>query len=104
MPASIGLRTREIGVRRALGASDAMATRMLLVQGARQLGVGTLIAAPVLLVIGVAAASLFPLGAGVTAAAGVLVSAAIVAVVLAATWLPTRRVLRVPLRDAIWKE
>ena len=53
---------------------------------------------------GVAAASLFPLGAGVTAAAGVLVSAAIVGVVLAATWLPTRRVLRVPLRDAIWKE
>lgn len=104
MSASIGQRTREIGVRRALGASEAMATRMLLAQGARQLGVGTLIAAPVLLVMGVAAASLFPLGAGVTAAAGVLVSAAIVGVVLAATWLPTRRVLRVPLRDAIWKE
>jgi putative ABC transport system permease protein len=104
MSASIGLRTREIGVRRALGASEGMATRMLLTQGARQLGVGTLIAAPVLLVIGVAAASLFPLGASVTAAAGVFVSIAIVAVVLAATWLPTRRVLRVPLRDAIWKE
>ncbi len=103
MSASIGLRTREIGVRRALGASEGMATRMLLTQGARQLGVGTLIAAPVLVVIGVAAASLFPLGAAVTAAAGVFVSIAIVAVVLAATWLPTRRVLRVPLRDAIWK-
>ena len=67
MSASIGLRTREIGVRRALGASEGMATRMLLTQGARQLGVGTLIAAPVLVVIGVAAASLFPLGAAVTA-------------------------------------
>lgn len=104
MSESIGLRTREIGVRRALGASEGVATRMLLIQGAHQLGVGTLIAAPVLLVIGVAAASLFPIGAGVTATAGVLVSAAIVAVVLAATWIPTRRVLRVPLRDAIWKE
>ena len=48
MSRSIGLRTREIGVRRALGASDAMATRMLLRQGARQLGVGTLVAAPIL--------------------------------------------------------
>ena len=104
MSESIGLRTREIGVRRALGATEAMATRLLLTQGARQLGVGTLIAAPVLVLIGVAAARLLPLGAGLTAVAGVLVSAAIIAVVLAATWLPTRRVLRVPLRDAIWKE
>ena len=104
MSASIGLRTREIGVRRALGATEAMATRMLLTQGARQLGVGTLIAAPVLLAIGVAATQLFPLGGALTAAAGVLVSAAIVAMVLATTWLPTRRVLSVPLRDAIWKE
>jgi predicted permease len=104
MSASIGLRTREIGVRRALGASEAMAARMLLTQAARQLGVGTLIAAPVLLAIGVAATRLLPLGGALTAAAGVLVSAAIVAMVLATTWLPTRRVLSVPLRDAIWKD
>jgi ABC-type antimicrobial peptide transport system permease subunit len=104
MSASIGLRTREIGVRRALGATEVMATRMLLTQGARQLGVGTLIAAPALLAIGVAATRLFPVGGALTAAAGVLVSTAIVAMVLATTWLPTRRVLSVPLRDAIWKE
>jgi predicted permease len=104
MSASIGLRTREIGVRRALGASDAVATWLLLTQGARQLGVGTLIAAPVLVAIGVTATRLLPLGGVLTALAGVAVSAAIVGVVLAATWLPTRRVLRVPLRDAIWKE
>ena len=104
MSASIGLRTREIGVRRALGASEAMATRMLLTQGARQLGVGTLIAAPVLVVIGVAAAQ--PASRSALRSRrrpASLVSVAIVAVVLAATWLPTRRVLRVPLRDAIWK-
>jgi len=39
-----------------------------------------------------------------TATMGVLVSAAIVAVVLGATWLPTRKVLRVALRDALWRE
>ena len=104
MSESIGLRTREIGLRRALGASEAMATRMLLAQGARQLGIGTLIAAPVLVVIGVAASQLFPLDGTLTAGAGVTVSAAIVGVVLAATWVPTRRVLQVPLRDAIWRE
>jgi putative ABC transport system permease protein len=104
MSRSIGLRTREIGVRRALGASDAMATRMLLAQGARQLGVGTLVAAPILVVVGAASTHFLPLGAMLTATAGVLVSASIIAVVLAATWLPTRKVLRVPLRDALWKE
>lgn len=104
MSASIGQRTREIGVRRALGATDAMATRLLLTQGARQLGIGTLVAAPVLIVIGVGASRLFPIGGGVTAAAAILVSLAIVGVVLAATWLPTRRVLRVPMRAALGRE
>jgi hypothetical protein len=104
MSASIGLRTREIAVRRALGASDAMATRLLLAQGARQLGIGTLVAAPVLLVIGVAASRLLPIGGPLTAVAGLLVSASIVGVVLAATWVPTRRVLRVPLRAALGRE
>jgi hypothetical protein len=104
MSRSIGLRTREIGVRRALGATDTVAARMLLGQGARQLGVGTLLAAPILMVIGVATTAYLPLGGGVAAAAGVLVSIAIIAAVLAATWLPTRKVLRVPLRDALWRE
>ena len=104
MSRSIGLRTREIGVRRALGASDAMATRMLLAKGARQLGVGALVAAPVLAVIGVAATRLLPLGVTLTAIAGVVVSAAIVGVVLAATWFPTRKAMRVPLRNALVRE
>ena len=89
MSRSIGLRTREIGVRRALGASDAMATRMLLTQGARQLGVGPRRGGP-----GGdrrRGDALLPVRRRVAAAAGVLVSVAIIAVVLAATWLPTRR-------------
>jgi hypothetical protein len=101
MSRAIGLRTREIGVRRALGASDGLIERMLLAQGARQLGVGTLVAAPVLVVIGAGAAAMLPLGAGLTTAAGLLVPAAIVGVVLATTWLPTRKAIRVPLRNAL---
>ena len=104
MSRSIGLRTREIGVRRALGASDAMATRMLLTQGARQLGVGTVVAAPVLAVIGAATTHYLPLSGTLAATVAVAVSLSIVAVVLAATWLPTRKVLRVALRDALWRD
>ena len=85
-------------------ATDAMATRMLLAQGARQLGVGTLVAAPILAVVGAVSTHFFPLGSAVTVSAGVLVSVTIIAVVLAATWLPTRKVLRVALRDALWRE
>jgi putative ABC transport system permease protein len=104
MSRSIGQRTREMGVRRALGASDAVATKMLLTQAVRQLGVGTLVAAPILAMVGAAFTHFFPLGRALTAGSGILVSAAILAVVLAATWLPTRRVLRVPLRDALGRE
>jgi hypothetical protein len=101
MSTSIGQRTREIAVRRALGASEAAATRMLLVQGARQLGIGTLVAAPMLAALGIAATQLLPVGAVLTAGVGLLVSAAIIGVILAATWLPIRKALRVPLRIAL---
>jgi len=104
MSRSIGLRTRELGVRRALGATDAMATRMLLGQGARQLGVGTLVAAPILAITGAVAVHYLPLGSALTAATAALVSASIIGVVLVATWLPTRKALRVPLRDALWRD
>lgn len=104
MSRSIGLRTREIGVRRALGASDATATRMLLAQGARTLGRGTLFALPLLAGIGAATAHYAPISGALTAIVGVLVSLAIVGVVLGATWLPTRKVLRVSLRDALWRD
>jgi hypothetical protein len=104
MSRSIGLRTREVGVRRALGATDAMVTRLLLRQGGRQLGVGTLVAVPVLAVAGLAFMYYFPIGGWLTLLTGALVSAAIVALILVATWMPTRHVLRVPLRDALWRE
>lgn len=104
MSRSIGMRQREIGVRRALGASNASVTRLLLGQGARQLGVGTLVAAPLLGGVGFGFMHFFPVSGWFTAAAGLAVSVAIVAVVLAATWVPARQVLRVTPRDALWRE
>jgi len=104
MSRSIGLRTREIGVRRALGATDAMATRLLLRQGAQQVGVGTLVALPILAAVGAAISYYLPLGPALTTTAAVLVSTAIMVVVLGATWLPTRKVVGVALRDALWRD
>lgn len=101
MSRAIGQRTREIGVRRALGASDTRIKRMLLIQGVRQLGIGTLVAAPLLAVVGAVSTHFLPLSGALTATAGILVSGAIIAVVAAATWLPTRRVLRLTPRDAL---
>lgn len=104
MSRSIGLRRREVGVRRALGATDASLTRLLLAQGGRQLGVGTLVAAPILVVTGLGFMHFFPLEGWIALAAGLTVSLSIVAAVLGATWLPTRRVLQVAPRDALRSE
>ena len=104
MSRSIALRTREIGVRRALGASDSAAARMVLMQAARQLGIGTIIAIPVLIVAGVGIIRVIQLEGATVALTGVVVSSTILALVLGATWLPTRRVVRVKLVDALGRE
>ncbi len=104
MAQTIGGRTREIGVRRALGATDAGIVRLLLGQGGRQLGVGAAIALPFLLVTGIGFAKFFPIATALAVTTGVLVAATIVTVVLAATYLPTRRALRVSPRQALWGE
>jgi predicted permease len=104
MARSIGQRTREIGIRRALGATDSGVVALLLGQGSRQLGVGVLIALPVMIAIGVGFWKFFPIGVGISTAAALLVSATIVSVVLLATYIPTRRVLSVSPRDALWTE
>ena len=79
-------------------------TQLLLTQGGRQLGVGTVAAAPIITVAGLAFMHFFPVSGWLTLAAGVLVSITIVVLVLAATWVPTRGVLRVTPRDALWRE
>ncbi|HTE44195.1 MAG TPA: FtsX-like permease family protein, partial [Gemmatimonadaceae bacterium] len=104
MARSIGQRTREIGIRRALGATDSIVTRLLVGQGGRQLGVGVLIALPLLAGIGVGFAANFPIGFATTVLSGVAVSATIVVVAMLATYVPTRRALAVSPRDAMWRE
>jgi ABC-type antimicrobial peptide transport system permease subunit len=104
MARSIGQRTREIGIRRALGATEGRVVRLLLGQGGRQLGVGVLIAIPVMVTVGIGFWMFFPIGLGVSMLSATLVSVTIVSVVLLATYVPTRRVLAVSPRDALWRE
>jgi ABC-type antimicrobial peptide transport system permease subunit len=104
MSRAIGMRTREIGVRRALGATDASIKRLLLGQGGRQLGVGAVVALPLMLLVGLFFSRFLPIAPWLAVASGVAVSISIVAVVLAATWVPARRALRVAPRDALFRE
>ncbi len=104
MARAIGRRTREIGVRRALGATNRSIVLLLLGQGGRQLGVGALIALPLTLLVGWGFSRYFPITLAVSVGTALGVSAAITALVLAATWLPTRRAIAIEPRDALWRE
>lgn len=104
MARAIGRRTREIGIRRALGATDPLIVRLILAQGGRQLGLGVLVAAPVMLVVGLGFWRFFPIALAVSLGSALMVAATIVSVVLLATYLPTRRVLRTTARDALWQD
>ena len=104
MARSIGQRTREIGIRRALGATDTGVARLLVGQGGRQLGVGVLIALPLIAGIGIGFAENFPIGWATTVLSGVAVSATIFVVAMLATYVPTRRALAMSPRDALWRE
>ena len=104
MARSIGQRTREIGIRRALGATDGVVARLLVGQGGRQLGVGVLLALPLVVGIGLGFSTFFPVGFFTSLACGAGVTLSIVGVVLLATYIPTRRALAVSPRDALWRE
>lgn len=104
MARSIGMRTREIGVRRALGATERNIQRLLLGQGGRQLGIGAVVALPAMLLVGIGFSRFFPIAPIISIGVATAVSMSIVAVVLAATWVPTRRALNVSPRDALWRE
>lgn len=104
MARSIGRRTREIGVRRALGASERNILRMLLGQGARQLGVGAMFALPLTALAGLGFSHFFPVSFGVSLGIALAVAAAVTAIVLAATWVPGRQAVAVEPRDALWRE
>ena len=100
---SIGQRTREIGVRRAVGADDRRILALLLGQSARQLGIGAVLALPLLLGTAWLFARTLPIGLVEGALAAIGVAVAIAGVVLAATWIPARRAVRIEPRDALWQ-
>ena len=104
MARSIGRRTREIGVRRALGATERNILWMLLGQGGRQLGVGALVALPLTVLAGLGFSHFFPVSFGVSLGIALGVAAAVTAIVLAATWVPGRLAVAIEPRDALWRE
>jgi predicted permease len=104
MARAIGRRTREIGVRRALGATDWTILAMLMGQGARQLGIGALFALPFTLLAGLGFAHFFPISAALALSTAVLVALAVSGIVLLATLVPTRRAVGIEPRDALWRE
>lgn len=104
MARSIGRRTREIGVRRVLGASERNILWMLLGQGSRQLGVGALIALPLTVLAGLGFSHFFPISFGVSLGIALGVAAVVTSIVLAATWVPGRQAVAVEPRDALWRE
>jgi putative ABC transport system permease protein len=104
MAYSVSVRTRELGLRAALGATPAELQQLLLGQGARLVGMAVAIGiGAALAAAGVLSGLLYGIAprdpATLTIVAGVLA-----AVALAATWLPARRAVRidpaVALRDA----
>jgi ABC-type antimicrobial peptide transport system permease subunit len=104
MARSIGQRTREIGIRRALGTTDRGIVGLLLAQGGRQLGVGVAIALPVMLAVAIGFRQFFPIAISLSMAFALIVAGTIVSVVLLATYIPTRRVLAISPRDALWRD
>ena len=101
---SVTLRTHEIGIRRALGATNGRIIGLFLRGGGRQLAIGLGIAAVVAVGLSVAVAQLMPPEAGLYVAAAILVPALISVLVLTATYVPTRRAVRLAPRAAIWRE
>jgi predicted permease len=104
MARAIGLRRRELAVRRALGASDGSIQRLLLGQGGRQLGVGAVVALPLMLAVGVAFSQVVPVATWLAVVTGLGVCASIVLVVMLATLIPTRRALAVAPGEALARD
>jgi len=101
---TVGQRTRELGIRTALGALEGRITVMIVAEGLRTAGVGILIGVAVALLAGRAIASLlFEVTATDPLIYGGVVGLLLV-VVLAATYFPARRAARVDplcvMRDA----
>lgn len=101
---SVTQRTQEIGIRRALGASNARIVQLFLRGGGRQLAVGLGMASAVAGVGTFAVSRFMALDLAVLLTAGLGVPTLISSFVLLATYVPTRRAVQMSPRMAIWRE
>nr|WP_246373320.1 ABC transporter permease [Lysobacter spongiae] len=87
-------RTHEIGLRRAIGATDAHIIRLFMATGMRQLAVGLVVSALICVAIMFLVSRFAGVGAGTLTVIGVLVVALVSALVLAAIYISTSRAVR----------
>lgn len=101
---SVSQRTREIGVRRALGATDYRVVRWLMREGGTQLGIGMLVTAPAFVAVSVALSQLLALQISIFVLSATGVAVIVCAVVLVATYVPSRRAVALEPSRVLWQE
>lgn len=101
---SVVLRTQEIGVRRAMGATESGIVRLFFRQGGRQLVFGLGIALLIGGATGYAFSRLLAVNPLIWVVSGLTVPAVITAIVLTAIYLPTRRAVNMEPSVALWHE
>ena len=101
---SVAQRTHEIGVRRAVGASDRRIIRLFLRHGGRQFAVGLAIAATAGGLASAVLEQFLALDTRIYVVSAVLVPLLIGAIVMLAIYVPTRRAVRLEPSVALWRE
>ena len=101
---SVSRRTREIGIRVAIGATSGRVLRMILAQGLMPAGVGLVLGLALSIATGQALSTLVPVNHRYDPATFLIVVPLIVAVSLIASFVPARRASRVDPKVALREE
>lgn len=88
---SVVRQTQEIGVRRALGATDSMIIRMLMLRGAKQLFIGVGIAGVICALLSMLLSNLLIIDSSVYVMVGIAIPAMIITVVMVAIYTPANK-------------